>query len=78
MKMVKPIWNAVFNSLVMKAGTRMRKGTCDGSSSAGCLARLANSDRSFSRVWCSMNVRSGPAARSTAVSNWIDPSDKGL
>ncbi|KAG1388740.1 hypothetical protein G6F58_013440 [Rhizopus delemar] len=25
-----------------------------------------------------MKVRSGPAARSTAVSNWIEPSDSGL
>ncbi|MDT4873501.1 hypothetical protein FQZ97_1087500 [compost metagenome] len=78
MKMVKPIWKAVFSSLVMNAGTRMRMGTCVGSSMAGSLARLAKSDRSFSRVWCSMKVRKGEAARSTAVSNGIDPSESGL
>src|SRR5205807_935807 len=57
-KIRKPIWNAVFSSLMMKAGIRVQVGT-----SARVLGRLrcarsTKSARSLSRVWRNMKSRS--------------------
>ncbi|MNL23809.1 hypothetical protein D3C87_1452140 [compost metagenome] len=78
MKMVKPIWNAVFSSLVTKAGTSTENGTSSGPFISGVLAIWANIARSFSRVWRSMNWRIGTAAREAAVSRLILFSESGL
>ncbi|MCY1251359.1 hypothetical protein D9M72_651130 [compost metagenome] len=78
MKMVKPIWNAVFSSLVTKAGTRMLSGTSSGPCISGALAICANMARSFSRVWRSMKALSGSAALAAAASRLILFSDSGL
>ena len=47
---MKPIWNAVFSSLVTKAGSRIENGTSALVWNFGALAMLANIIRSRSRV----------------------------
>src|SRR5664279_1827457 len=54
MKMMKPIWKAVFSSLVTKAGISTRIGTSLADSSFGTLAKRANRPISASRVCLSM------------------------
>src|SRR5450830_503782 len=50
MKIMKPIWNAVFSSLVAKAGTRMRRGAVSAVTLESSLASRANSAKSDRRV----------------------------
>ena len=59
MKTRKPIWNAVFNSLTMKLGTTMVNGTWSTEVMSLSPAIDANNCRSLSRVWFSINCRSG-------------------
>src|SRR6202021_494154 len=68
MNTMKPIWNAVFNSLVMKVGIKTLSGTS--SALANCVfpESLVNSCKSFSRVCASMNFLSGCTVRSKAAS----------
>ena len=46
MKTMKPIWKAVFNSLVTKAGTSTRSGAFSAVTASSSLARRANSAKS--------------------------------
>jgi hypothetical protein len=52
MKIMKPIWNAVFSSLVTKAGTSTRIGTCSAlaDSPLSSLARRANRPDRLARL----------------------------
>ncbi len=68
MKIMKPIWNALFSSLVTKAGTSTDSGTFSPFTSAGSLASLANSCTSLWRVCFSMNSRSGAVPSFSAAS----------
>ena len=43
---MKPIWNADFNSLMTKAGTKTRMGAVSAVTSAGNFASLANNEKS--------------------------------
>src|ERR1700722_13017530 len=63
MNTMKPIWNAVFNSLVMKVGIKTLSGTS--SALANCVfpESLVNSCKTFSRVCASMNFLSGCTVR---------------
>ena len=45
-KIMKPIWNAVFSSLVTKAGTSTRSGAVSAVTLASSLARRLNSEKS--------------------------------
>src|SRR5579863_1936364 len=78
MNTMKPIWNAVFSSLVMKVGINTDSGTSSGEANCGLPDSFENSCRSFSRVCASMNFLSGCTVRSRATSpaNW--PSRYGL
>jgi len=78
MKMVKPIWKAVFSSLMTKEGSRMRSGTSSGPCISGTLASRAKRARSLSRVCLSMKVLKGAMPRSIAFSALILFSEKGL
>ncbi len=62
MKIMKPIWNAVFSSDVTKAGTRMVSGVASGLPMSVRLDRRTNSSRSEVRVCASMNAFSGTSA----------------
>jgi hypothetical protein len=77
MKIMKPIWNAVFNSLVTKAGTITRNGTSLGPPASGALAIFMNSARSAWRVCLSMKVFKVGKALSIAWVKSIFCSDKG-
>ncbi|KAF1051252.1 MAG: hypothetical protein GAK34_01587 [Delftia tsuruhatensis] len=68
MKIMKPIWNAVFSSLVTKAGTSTRSGAVSAVTPASSLARRANSAKSDWRVCLSMKSRMGASAFSMACS----------
>ena len=70
-KIRKPIWNAVFSSLVTKAGSRIEKGTSAGFSILGALAILANSARSALRVCLIMKPWSAVPDTSMASSRLI-------
>ena len=70
-KMVKPIWKAVFNSLVTKAGSSTRNGRSSGPAMGPTSASRANRAMSGSRVCASMNSRNGWAPRSTNSGNSI-------
>ncbi len=67
-KMTKPMMNADRSSESMKAGMSVRVGTVSGLSGLGRSAARVISARSSSRVWASMNSRSGPTPASTA---WV-------
>src|SRR3990172_5443810 len=54
MKIMNPIWNAVFNSLVTKEGTKVVKGTSSGDWTSFLPDIFTNSSISVSRVWASM------------------------
>ena len=71
MKIRKPIWNALFSSLVTKAGTSTLNGTFSLFTSGGSLASLANSCTSDWRVCLSMNSRIGTSPRLRASSKEI-------
>ena len=67
MKIMKPIWNAVFSSLVTKAGMSTRSGTSSAALSARLAARACvNSARSGSRVWLQHERRERHLARDRA------------
>src|SRR6202030_1970176 len=55
MNTMKPIWNAVFSSLVMNVGTNTESGTSSALANCALPESLENSCRSFSRVCASMN-----------------------
>ncbi len=71
MKIRKPIWNALFSSLVTKAGTSTLKGTSAVFTAGSSLARRANSITSDWRVCLSMNSRIGTSPRLSASSKAI-------
>ncbi|TLD45676.1 MAG: hypothetical protein FAZ92_02084 [Accumulibacter sp.] len=77
MKMTKPIWNAVFSSLVTKAGISRRIGISAVDAKPGLRLMRTKSAISDSRVCLSMNSRSGTALRSTAALKLILSSDSG-
>lgn len=62
MKIMNPIWNADFSSLVTKAGTRTLSGAVSAVVEASSLANLANNEKSDCRVCFSMNCRMGASA----------------
>ncbi|MNP19726.1 hypothetical protein D3C76_1122670 [compost metagenome] len=66
MKIMKPIWNAVFSSEVTKAGTSMVSGVASALAMSVRLDRRTNSSRSDCRVCASMNPFSGTSARLSA------------
>ncbi|KFB70717.1 MAG: hypothetical protein AW09_004164 [Candidatus Accumulibacter phosphatis] len=66
MKMMKPIWKAVFSSLVMKAGISRRIGMSSADAKFAVLVMRAKRAMSASRVCLSMNLRNGTAPRSMA------------
>src|SRR5258708_2814000 len=68
MKIMKPIWKAVFSSLVMKVGTKTDNGTSSALANCGLPESLEKSCRSFSRVCASMNFFKGATVRSIASS----------
>ena len=70
-KIRKPIWKAVFSSLVMKAGIRTQVGTSARVFGCSRLARPTNSESSSSSVCLNMNSRSGSSARSSATLSLI-------
>src|SRR5690606_16001604 len=63
MKIMKPIWKAVFSSEVTKAGTRMVSGVSAGVAMSVRLDSRTNRSRSLSRVCASMKSLSGTSAR---------------
>ena len=63
MKIRKPIWKALFSSLVTKAGTSTLKGTSVAGVAGSILARRENSITSDWRVCLSMNSRIGFSPR---------------
>ncbi|MNR59265.1 hypothetical protein D3C85_1804830 [compost metagenome] len=65
--MTKPIWNAVFNSEMTKAGIRTWVGMSSGRRGRSILAMDTNKARSFWRVCLNMNLRKGCCARSSAT-----------
>ena len=69
MKIMKPIWNADFSSLVTKAGMITRMGAVCGVTAASSLASLANKAKSDCRVCLVMNSRIGASALASASSN---------
>ena len=71
MKIRKPIWNALFSSLVTKAGTSTLNGTSADLTDGSTLASLANSATSDWRVCFSMKARIGTSPRFSASSNAI-------
>ena len=81
MKIMKPIWKAVFSSLITKAGTMALKGmSCaDSGLSSGAFtrARRAKSSRSEARVCFSMKSRSGTLPFCRAVSKSMRFSARG-
>ena len=70
-KMTKPMMKADRSSDSMNAGMSVRVGTDSGFSGLGRSAARVISARSSSRVWPSMNSRSGPTPVSTA---WVNVS----
>ncbi|MCY1381956.1 hypothetical protein D9M69_699260 [compost metagenome] len=68
MKIMKPIWNAVFSSEVMNAGTTMVSGAWSGLAMSVRLDRRMNSSRSEVRVCASMKSLSGTSA--LAIASW--------
>ncbi|MNF92532.1 hypothetical protein D3C84_751800 [compost metagenome] len=66
MKIMKPIWNAVFSSEVTNAGTRITSGASSGLAMSLRLDRRMNSSRSLSRVCASMKFFSGTSALASA------------
>src|SRR6185369_188146 len=66
MKIMKPIWKAVFNSLVTKAGTTTFSGRSWGELTSGVLASFMNRAMSASRACLSMKPLSGGSARVSA------------
>ncbi|MNH11174.1 hypothetical protein D3C79_706820 [compost metagenome] len=66
MKIMKPIWNAVFSSEVTNAGTRIVSGTWSGPAMSVRLDRRMNRSRSLCRVCASMKSLSGTCALSMA------------
>ncbi|MCY1562374.1 hypothetical protein D9M68_997550 [compost metagenome] len=66
MKIMKPIWNAVFSSEVTKAGTRMVSGAASGLGMSVRLDRRMNRSRSLERVCASMKFLIGTSAFATA------------
>src|SRR5690606_31954133 len=66
MKIMKPIWNAVFSSEVTNAGTRMVSGTSSTPARSVRLDSRTNSARSLSRVCASIKSRMGSSARLSA------------
>ena len=71
MKIRKPIWKADFSSLVTKAGTSTRSGTCSAFTAASMRPSRMNSAMSDWRVCLSMNWRTGTSARAAASSKVI-------
>src|SRR5882757_181943 len=78
MNTMKPIWNAVFSSLVMKVGNNTVSGTSAALAYCDLPDNFVNSCRSVSRVCASMNFLSGPTVRSIATSPASCPSMYGL
>jgi hypothetical protein len=71
-KIMKPIWNALFSSLVTNAGTSTEIGTSSACVPSATLPRRENSCRSLWRVFLSMNSRSGsrPVRRACSAGIW--------
>jgi len=65
MDRMKPIWNAVFSSLVTNAGSSTQNVTSSGLANCSSAIRM-NRPRSLSRVCASMNFLNGSDAASTA------------
>src|SRR5574340_1530853 len=70
---MKPIWNAVFNSLVRKAGASAASGTLSTALGSMRLSSAVNRPRSSARVCRSMKLFSGVAAFSAASLRFIVP-----
>ena len=70
-KIRKPIWNALFSSLVTKAGTSTLNGTSADLTDGSILPSFANSITSAWRVCFSMNSRIGTSPRFSASSKAI-------
>ena len=64
--MMKPIWKAVFSSLVTKAGISTRRGMSFADSTFGVFAKREKRPRSDSRVCLRMKACNGATPRSSA------------
>ena len=68
MKIMNPIWNADFNSLITKDGTNTRIGAVSAFTSGANFASLANKAKSDCRVCFTMKLRIGASPLSSACS----------
>ena len=70
-KIIKPIWNADFNSLMTNAGTSTRNGADSAFAPSGNFASFANKAKSDCRVCLVIKPRIGSSARPSACSKVI-------
>ncbi len=72
-KMTNPMMKALRSSEITNAGMTVVIGTASRSFGFACPAARVMSATSSSRVWCSMNVRSGFVPTSTAFAKSMCP-----